>query len=61
MDTRLLTFGDPEAIEQRVRQLAAAAQNYPGFVFKAVGDLPHNIPLQNIRTYFESLRRHGRR
>jgi len=61
IDTRMLTFGTPEEIEKRVSNLAGMVKDCPGFVFKAVGDLPHNIPLANIITYFEALKKFGTR
>jgi len=55
VDTAILTFGDPEAIRREVRRCVEEAKPCAGHLIKAMGDLPHNIPLANIRAYFEAV------
>ena len=43
-----------------VARCMAYGRKYPGYVIKVTGDLPHNIPLDNIRTYFDTCRELGR-
>lgn len=59
-DISKLTFGTPEDVRKDVTRCMAYGRKYPGYVIKVTGDLPHNIPLDNIRTYFDTCRELGR-
>ncbi len=61
IDTRVLTFGNAEEIEQEVRRCVAQAGDCPGYFFQASGDIPHNVPLKNVEAYFHACRKYGKR
>lgn len=50
----ILTRGTPMDVVREVKRCAEIGRDAPGFFFRCVGDLPHNIPLENIRTYFQA-------
>lgn len=52
VDTAILTFGDAEAVRHEVARCVEAGRACAGHMIKAMGDLPHNIPLENMRAYF---------
>jgi uroporphyrinogen-III decarboxylase len=52
IDTRILTNGTRQQILTEVKRCAEMGKAHPGYFFRAAGDLPHNIPLENMRTYF---------
>jgi uroporphyrinogen decarboxylase len=60
VDTSVLTFGTPEDVEREVGRCLEEARPAGGHFLRAVGDLPHNIPLDNIRAYFDSAARLSR-
>ena len=61
VDTRILTFGDKEAIRREVERCMDLGKPCPGF-FIAVGNhIPHNVPIGNALYYFELVERLGRR
>lgn len=53
IDTFILTNGTHEDIKNEVKRCADVGKRYPGYFFKAAGDLPHNIPLAKIKYYFD--------
>ena len=55
-DTAVLTFGAPEDVRREVARAVEQARPCAGHFIKAMGDLPHNIPLANIRAYFQACR-----
>lgn len=61
VSTAVLTFGAPEDVVREVQRCLEDARPCAGHFIKAVGDLPHNIPLANIRTYFNAVAELGRR
>lgn len=60
VDIAKLTFGTPEDVRREVARCMAYGHRYAGYVIKVTGDLPHNIPLANIETYFAACRELGR-
>ena len=52
IDTLILTNGSYEDIKKEVKRCAEVGKRYPGYFLKAAGDLPHNIPLENLKNYF---------
>jgi hypothetical protein len=56
VDTAVLTFGTPEDVRRAVARVQEEARPCAGHFIKAMGDLPHNIPLANLRAYFEAYR-----
>jgi uroporphyrinogen decarboxylase len=61
VSTAVLTFGTEEDVVQEVRRCLEEARPCAGHFIKATGDLPHNIPLANIRAYFAAAAEYGRR
>ena len=57
----VLTRGTPDDVKKEVKRCADIGRDAPGFFFRCIGDLPHNIPLENIKTYFQALVDYGRR
>jgi uroporphyrinogen-III decarboxylase len=53
INTMTLTFGTRDDIRHEVQRCANLGKLYPGYFFKSSGDLPHNIPLDNISYYFD--------
>ena len=56
VDTSILTFGTPDDVRREVARCVEEAKPCAGHFIKAMGDLPHNIPVANIRAYFEAIR-----
>lgn len=54
VDTAVLTFGREEDVCAEVARCVEEARPCAGHFLKAMGDLPHNIPLENIRAYFRA-------
>ena len=54
-DVRVLTLGTPDDVRADVDRCLAAGRGVPGFVMSTTGALPQNIPIENIRTYFDYL------
>jgi uroporphyrinogen-III decarboxylase len=61
VDSRILTEGSIESVKKEVKRCMDIGKKYPGYFIRAAGDLPHNIPLENIECYFDSCREMGRR
>ncbi len=57
----ILTRGTPDHVKKEVKRCADIGRDAPGYFFRCVGDLPHNIPLENIKTYFGAMEEYGRR
>ena len=60
-DSRILTEGTVEDVRCEVKRCMDLGKKYPGYFIRAAGDLPHNIPIENIECYFESCRKFGDR
>jgi hypothetical protein len=52
VSTNVLTFGTPDDVRRAVRKCIEAGKPAAGHFLRAGGDLPHNIPLDNLRAYF---------
>jgi len=61
VNTVVLTLGSPEDVVKEVRRCLDEAKPAAGYFIHAGGDLPHNIPLDNIRAYFDSVATLGQR
>ncbi len=61
IDTGILTRGSVEDVRREVQRCARIGKRYPGYFFKAGGDVPHNIPLDNAEAYFATKSELGRR
>lgn len=55
-----LTYGTVEDVRKEVKRCMEYGHKYPGYVMKVTGDLPHNIPLDNIKAYFHYCQEYGR-
>ena len=58
-DIAPLTFGTPADVRKEVRRCMDAAKRYPGYFIRCHGDLPQNIPLENMYAYFHACRELG--
>jgi len=56
VSTAILTFGTPEDVVREVKRCLEDAKPCAGHIIKSTADLPHNIPLENIRAYFRASR-----
>jgi hypothetical protein len=54
VSTSILTFGTPDDVRREVKRCLDDARPCAGHIIKATADLPHNIPLDNIRAYFRA-------
>ncbi len=61
VDSRILTTGTMDDVRKEVKRCMDLGKQYPGYFIRAAGDLPHNIPLDNIECYFDSCRELGLR
>ncbi len=61
VSTLVLTHGSPADVRAEVRRCLREAEPCAGHFIKATRDLPHNIPLANIRAYFAAVQEYGRR
>lgn len=61
VNTLVLTHGSVEEVWGEVRRCLEEARPCAGHFIKATRDLPHNIPLANIRAYFDAVAELGRR
>jgi hypothetical protein len=61
ISTRIITEGNKEDIRREVQRCVDIGKDSPGYFIKASGELPHNIPVENMDWYFEYCRSLGRR
>ena len=54
-DTAILTFGTREDVRKEVLRCINAGRDAGGYVLKCSNDMPHNIPLENIEEYFNTV------
>ncbi len=54
VSTSILTLGTPSDVVREVKRCLEYARPAGGHFIHAGGDLPHNIPLDNIRAYFDA-------
>jgi hypothetical protein len=60
VNTLTLTTGTHDEISAEIRRCGDIGRDYPGFFFRAAGDLPHNIPVENMELYFDLKREYTR-
>jgi hypothetical protein len=58
-DPRVITFGTPEQVEAEVARCFRQAGHLPGYIFHPSGDLPHNIPLENMQALISGFRKYA--
>ena len=56
----ILTYGTREDVKKEVLRCVEYGKRYPGYIIRVSADLPDNIPLENIETYFDCVREYGR-
>lgn len=61
IDVQIITWGTPEDIRREVRRCCDLGRDCPGYFLKCFGDIPHNIPMENLDVYFDACRTYGRR
>ena len=52
INTNVLTLGRPEDVVREVKTCLKRVRSAGGFFLHSGGDLPHNIPIENMRAYF---------
>lgn len=52
INTNVLTLGRPEDVVREVKTCLKKVRSAGGFFMHSGGDLPHNIPIENLRAYF---------
>ena len=60
VDTKILTFKNPEEIDRHVKEVIETAKDCPGFFFSSPGGIHGNIPLENLEAYFSARRKYGK-
>jgi hypothetical protein len=58
-DPRVITFGTPAEVEAEVARCFTQAGHLPGYIFHPSGDLPHNIPIENLDALITAFRQHA--
>jgi hypothetical protein len=53
VDTKVLTFGSVEDIRAEVMRCVKTAGHYPGYFLNVSGQIPYNVPLENLKAYFD--------
>ena len=53
ISTSILTLGTPEEVRTHTREVIEKGSRYPGFIISSCGQLPGNIPMDNILAYFQ--------
>ena len=61
ISTDVLTRGTPDDVKKEVKRCADIGRDAAGYFLRSIGDLPHNIPLENIKTTYGAIREYGRR
>ena len=61
IDTTILTFKGKGEIYEDVKRCVQQAGNCPGYFFHVSGEIPYNVPTDNIFYLFEALEKFGRR
>ena len=61
VDLKVLTFGDEEEISREVMRCLRTSGHCPGYFINVTGSIPDNVPLRNLKSYFETFRKYGRR
>ncbi len=57
----ILTFGTEREVVSEVRRCVSQGGDCPGYFFKVGEDIPYNVPLSNVRAYFNACRKYGLR
>lgn len=60
-DPRVITFGTPAEVEAEVARCFQQAGHLPGYIFHPSGDLPHNIPFENMDALISGYRKYATR
>jgi hypothetical protein len=56
-DVRTLTFGSEKEIRDEVERCLSIGAGVPGYFVSVTGSIPQNIPLNNVRFYFDEISR----
>lgn len=54
ISTVILTTGTADQVRAHTREAIEKGRQYPGFIISSCGQLPGNIPMENILAYFET-------
>ncbi len=54
VDTAVLTFGDRDDVRHEVARCVEEGKAAGAHIIKAIGDMPYNIPIDNLAAYFDA-------
>jgi uroporphyrinogen-III decarboxylase len=60
-DCRILTFGTKDDIKKEVQRCMDIGKKYNGFIMAVGNHIPSNVPIDNVRYYFDSVDKLGKR
>ncbi|MCL5985665.1 MAG: hypothetical protein M1371_03765 [Actinobacteria bacterium] len=58
--SELLPFGTPEQIENEVRKIIKEIGKYSGLFLGTSTEMHEGVPLENVRTFYDAIRKYGR-
>jgi len=61
ISTTILTLKGKREISEEVKRCVQQAGDCPGYFFHVSGEIPYNVPTDNIFRLFEAMERYGRR
>lgn len=61
INTAILTFKGKREIEEEIKRCVKQAGDSPGYFLQIAGDLPLNVPTDNLFYLFEALKKYSRR
>lgn len=57
----VMTIGSPDDVKTEVKRIADFAHSLPRFFFHLPGGYAHNMPVENVKTFYEACRKYGKR
>ncbi len=61
VSTEIITYGTKEDIYKEVKRCTDLGKDCEGYFIKAAGELPHNVPIDNMEYYFDFCKTLGKR
>ncbi len=61
VDLKTLTFKGEDAVRNEVKRCISTAGHCPGYFINVTGSIPDNVPIENLRAYFEACRKYGKK
>lgn len=57
VDVRILTFKSEDEIRREIERCLSIGSGVPGYFIGVTGSIPQNVPLRNVRYYFDEVSR----